>query len=34
MYILLQRGPNETKYGLISPTPKHHLKVREQIFRC
>ncbi|XP_019771257.1 high affinity cAMP-specific and IBMX-insensitive 3',5'-cyclic phosphodiesterase 8 isoform X3 [Dendroctonus ponderosae] len=23
----INRGPNETKYGLISPTPKHHLKL-------
>ncbi|XP_066259625.1 high affinity cAMP-specific and IBMX-insensitive 3',5'-cyclic phosphodiesterase 8 isoform X1 [Euwallacea similis] len=22
-----KRGPNEAKYGLISPTPKHHLKL-------
>ncbi|CAG9762319.1 unnamed protein product [Ceutorhynchus assimilis] len=23
----INRGPNETKYGLISPTPKHNLKL-------
>lgn len=28
LVFFFQRGPNETRYGLISPTPKHQLKVR------